>query len=509
MRALLAFASLLSLQATPTWAAHADPVKWADIQGWKALGLRWAEALDASGKPIAIYDLSYPSLADRLHVGRLAVPSESMIAQAVSDLRAARPALSAESAESAKTLDQAIAQLTTVHAVPAKLPKSWWKDIPWKRRVPSASDGSPLAFALADIDFDQATHRTKTFQKLLRKAETQQYDGEPIVGAQFLERMFFTREGEGAYDVELRADTLGTAALSRPTKIIDLREIRDGLYNELAWTAAGEALGEAASLISVPVLSALVGTAVSSVFEYQGLLRDQHVAMALEMINVAEDEDEDAPVFAAVARQDLLLGGESLTLADLSLSAIWRWLFHSPEKAWRMGLEGEIERSARAHRWLEDRGSSVESFDTRIAFATDHSGVRRLYSLARPKIIPSLGPHVAIDFSNPDAEARRRVAIETAQVAISFATSFIPWFGGVVSDAYSWCVADPMHGSVEWEARMTVELERYGAFDFELRTLENQRISPFEIPRAKALALAERRRAELGIITPEPTPPAP
>src|ERR1700733_6510086 len=41
------------------------------ISSWKAVGTRWAEALDASGNTLGIYDLSFPVFIGPIPVGQI------------------------------------------------------------------------------------------------------------------------------------------------------------------------------------------------------------------------------------------------------------------------------------------------------------------------------------------------------------------------------------------------------------------------------------------------------
>src|SRR4051812_11995070 len=67
----------LSLFSSTGYSTGKARVKFEDIKEWKHLSAVFAGGLDAKGKLLAIYDLTFPTLMDRMEIGFLDVSKDN------------------------------------------------------------------------------------------------------------------------------------------------------------------------------------------------------------------------------------------------------------------------------------------------------------------------------------------------------------------------------------------------------------------------------------------------
>ncbi|MBI3542841.1 MAG: hypothetical protein HY075_06150 [Deltaproteobacteria bacterium] len=474
---------------------------WNDIKGWRLLGVRWAAALDDHGEILAIYDLSL-STAGPVGILRLGtVGGPGFTLSAVRDALAGQPERGAEKAV------KKLSRLTREKLETNLLAPDWFKKIPWNAGAldrfgalgllgaAGTLEAAPARFTLADVDYQEATVSPTLFRKCTSWLARYGID---------FSRLAFQAREDGGYDMLLLPVEASSSAKAHPVLIADLRTLHAGFLQAVQRTILSGVLILAIGTIPIPVLSALISTAVGRYLTYTGDVLDLHREAAREMVSAAEEKTRRFSAFDPLTPEERRRTGVSLYLAQASIISIWNWVFRGAETAWRDTLKDDVGRAFDARRWLDGHHEAAELLNPRYGLTSDARGTRRLYLLAHTRLFQSWRPAVAIDYSAPMRPVYIRVAVETSSVIVSFASSFIPWVGGLVSTAFDLAVRNPVQYTKDWEARLSAHLEerqRTGGENWalELGWLARQRVNPLELSPEQSAELIARQKKDLGL----------
>src|SRR5690606_34406540 len=124
------------------------------------------------------------------------------------------------------------------------------------------------------------------------------------------------------------------------------------LYREIAWSLYQKAISFAVDQIpTVPVVSALIGTAMDRYFTYRSMLVKSHNAMAYEMLNSAAN-GEPISGFDSLSEEDGVHAAVSMILAEAGVFSAWKWIFKKPSSKWRGTRKDENKQGEKSLNWL-------------------------------------------------------------------------------------------------------------------------------------------------------------
>lgn len=477
-------------------------VRFTDVKAWKPLGHRWAGALNDKGEMIAIYDLAYPDFLSKFPFSVIGGRSikKTEIVQTIWDAKF-NPEIDK------KVADKAIADLRTLSSGPiddGAFPTNWWKSIPWKNMKRAATNDEPATFRLSDINLRSTikSKDLKKFDEAIKGIEEALNTAEGTgAGDHFLERFEFTRVASGTFQVQYL--NLGNArAVSQPRKIADLSSTKVEFYNSMKLELAKQVIDYATGLITVPVLNAIVDTAVSRFFHFHKLVMSGHQNMVLELIRTMEENG--SPLMASMTESEKLKAIEALSFAQTSLLMSWKWIWKKPVDEWRKAVQKDETEAKAGMEWLSKHNMQVAQLNNRFAFSMDPATqVKKLLLMAKDAPNSKTGPVVAIDYSRPNTPYQYRVFIEAMSAAVNFGTKFItiPLVGSAIKKAYTYVVERPLDNAKIWESRLAVHLEARTGEDHSatLATLDHQRVNPLFQSREKMTALIMARKQMLGL----------
>ncbi|MBI3557775.1 MAG: hypothetical protein HY074_16060 [Deltaproteobacteria bacterium] len=490
------------VQDLPNFNSLSPPTRWSDVRGWRPLGGRWAAALDAHGAVIAIYDLSVTEnivTADWVHLGIVGGPTFNL----KTVVAALRPMQS--EGRPPKKLAQALKKLTKEtpsHLEADLMPADWFEHVPWtesaRRNFAAAglvADQAPSSFRLSDLDYAAVAISPTLFRKAIQYLKRFNID---------LTQIQYVRRADGGYDLLVRGAAQSAADLGRPMKIADLNSVSSGFWETIRWNIAGSVIGFAVGLIPVPVVSALIGTALDRFLTFEGDVRDLHREAAREMIATAEQDGGPFSAFASLTPNERKRAGISMFISNASIVSTWNWIFKGGEKSWRDNMRDDEKRAVDARGWLTKHGETLTPLNTRYAFGQTASGQRRLYLLARASLWGRHHPTDAINYGQPNLHVAERIAVESASIIVDFGSHFIPYVGGIVSTAFDQALRGPVQYTKALESRLGGLLEEHMRiahedWSYELATIDRQRVNPLESSRAAATNLVAQQRKRLGI----------
>lgn len=417
---------------------------------WKTLGTRWAMETDAAGAVTSIVDLSYGGLLGRIAFGHV---------------NPRGPGLAREA-----------------------LVEGWWRQVPWKAaagvRMAGSGQGAPRSFALADIDWDRASRDPRRFGAIVGRWNRN------FAPAMF-ESIRFERAADGGYDLVWQPSAPGMAA---PLRVVDLKSISRNLWRTLGRQLLEFGIGEAADLIAIPVVQALLGTALDRFFHAYDLLRDTRNEALGEVL-------EDAPPGFELDAPTRERAGMALLYAETPILLSFEWLWQRPARQWADRQRLELATAADARGWLARH--AVASRPLSAFFDEEAGGQLDLSGGPAPWLATRAEPETGFDPAAPHAIFDRRVAIDLAVAGVDFVTDWLPWWaGGVIFDAYKLAVEVPEDARRKWEARLGARLEdrqsRLGeSWEPVLERLTWQQENGFELSRSDARKLIALRRAEI------------
>ncbi len=497
--------------------AEADNcVQWEEIRGWRNLGPRWAGGLDQSGRLIALYDLSYPTIQDRIPLGALdfVLANYDTVLGLLRQARGQMVSISGdnEKTEEYKKATEAIQAMEEIKKDSEKnklmqagsiLPANWWKEIPWKQSLKIRSDAAaPTHFFLSDVNYRAVVKDWARFDQLMQK-----------LGADFLDRMEFVLNSHGGYDFYWSPQRSNRVisdlpAPSQPLKIADLRSPHCGIQEGMLQSTFASLLGQVIGQISLPVVAGFIQMAGGQWMDFQAELRRAHQAMALEMLESVEEDTSSSSPFSTLSAPEREAFGSYLMYSQSSKLTAWLWYFKSPVTTWAKQKEAANSQAGNSESYLLNHDQSINRLNLRFGVGTDSQSVKRLYLLAAPRYWNIFSPVVAIDYGHPNRIRNERALVEAGHSLVKFLEAFvtIPFVGRIASSAYDYLIEGPMHAGQYWEARLSAHLlletppnGTQSNWDYELDLIRQQMINPFEETRENQIRLIQGRREAFGI----------
>ncbi len=483
-------------------------VDWEEIAALRRMGTRWAAGVDAAGRVLAIYDLSFPDPRGRIDLGR--VGRSRMTGEGWSEARSIARELQGAEPEADGEVEPKGSRVTAPEIDVDPWPEGWWKDLPWKEGRKGAEE--PSSFRLSELDWDRLIdagaksaegsraneRRAQLDQALALLRSVRESGGRgAALEADFLERFGWERRADGSgYELFYDAPAAEESRVTRPKKIADLRHKTTLMWEALAWDSVDNALDLLVGIVPIPWVSAILGAAVNRFFLYREHLYHLHQEMAREMLVQADEGGSFAP-FAVLSAEDREKSIESLQLSDSSLSSVWRWIFRGPLKAWTKSLERDAKRARQTRQWLAARGEQLRELNDRFGVGQEPSGRKRLYLLARSRLSKRCRPSAAVNYARLVHRRALRWGLEGVSAALDFGSRFIPWVGSLAFQAYYYGIEKPVKTTERWEARLIAHLEQRHAggenWSYELKLLDGQAVSPFEASREAAFELVRQR----------------
>jgi hypothetical protein len=486
--------------------ASKGPSKWEDIKSWKSVGNRFAAAYDINKNLIAIYDLSYPGFFGRVALGEVGTPDVSSDVMSQAFNGAVGDIDSSDLSDGAKSAILALGSAPQTVLGTQVFPANWWKSIPWVQTAPS---DEPDQFKITDLDLKKLKIGSSIVSGLrnLFQAVLDDQDGVAALSdTQILEAFEFVHMPSGGYQLAWSDPRTASKAVSNPRKLLDFNDAKSGLYRNIEVQAIVSGLSEATNLIPIPVVGALVSTAISRVGRYHVMIQTEHLEMLHEVaIESTEGSITDAVIaaFNSAETSDLI---NSFELARVSAFDSWKWIFGSPLSAWNKEESADATCSTASHEWFEAHDDVINDLNSRFSVVITQQGQRSLYlnSNTCPKTSTATkGPMVSINYDSPDQIAKHRILLESVGVGVEFASHFVPYAGFIIQEAYTLLVQNKLDNAQIWEARLMQHLEQrpdpQGTWNFEFSTLQNQRMNPFEISHQQMLDLVAARSAALGL----------
>lgn len=383
------------------------------------------------------------------------------------------------------------------------LPANWWKEIPWKQSLKIRSDAAaPTHFFLSDVNYRAVVKDWARFDQLMQK-----------LGPDLLDRMEFVQNSHGGYDFywSPQRSNLVISDIpvpSQPLKVADLRSPHCGIQESMLQSVFADLLSQVIGQVTLPVIAGFIQMAGGQWMDFQAELRRVHQAMALEMLQIAEEDTSSSSPFSALSTPEREAIASYLMYSQSSKLTAWFWYFKNPVKAWAKQKQAESSQAGNSESYLLNHGQSIHRFNSRFGVGTDSQSVKRLYLLAAPRYWNIFSPVVAIDYNQPNRIRNERVLIEAGHSLVQFLEGFvtIPFVGRIASSAYGYLIKGPMHADQYWEARLSAQLlletppnGTQSNWDYELDLIRQQMINPFEETRENQIHLIQGRREALGI----------
>jgi len=511
-------------EVVSTQASDAQAVKF------KALGHRWAASMDAQGKILAIYDLSFANIRARLHLGHASdrEANAKLVAQMLKD--------SAEGSESGdlKILEKALKKLEgkgeTNNSVFAA---GWHKLVSWNDKSSQNTSNAPESFNLNDINLSALVDE-KDMNELEQKIDEAVYSVDKVKFSfkEFLKQFVYEKQPDGSYEMYFvpNSTEVGLGAITKAKKVADLVSIKAPYYQTLKWNIVKSGVSKLVGMIKVPVVSTILDLAVKKYFDLTDQMIVAHNLMVIEMIDAAKSNEQFAS-FKQLSSTDLDLTTKSVIYNLSGMFGIVKYMFKSPMSSYDKMMKDQKRIEIASSAWFKSNNISLTELSSRFAIGVDSQSNKNLFLNAREcrlKLIGGMvssneyvdsvdseadkaayncakrGPTVSINYQKPEAERTRRIAVESIGMIVNFASQFIPTFGSVVDKAYDYFLVKPIMLTKEWESRLMAHLEdRMMNSDenrsMELDTLFGQRLNPRELNRVDTEKLIKQRQAEMGI----------
>ncbi len=513
-----------------------DQAKASDAIKWVGVGKRWAATVDASGKYLAVYDLSYSNLLTRLHLGRCG--KNEFTSKDVKD------ALNSESdglnSSDEKILNKALKQLSEETAFSQNgLPENWWKSISWENESISKSQDAPSVFNLGEIKLsDHLNSNDLSDMEAMANEGTMTTEKFRFNVRAFLKQFVFEKQPDGSYEMYFVPNTDlqdPEAKASMPKKMIDFKSPKAPMYSIMAWKAVQSLVNQIIKKVNLPVIGSVFELAVGKYFDYQDQMLTAHQLMVVEQI-VAAVNEESFSSFTLFSPDELIVATKSVSYSMSGMFGLVKWWFKNPLKEFDKMLEDEIIFEQASRQWFADHKTSLIEWAPRFMVGENIDHNKYVYLTSREcrfKMIGGLtpnleaasndesfssleadkkkpytcgknGPKVSINYQNLKKETERREHLKRLGTFLDYTSGMIPMFGSVVNFAYGYFVLKPIELTQEWEARLMNHLEervlkRSENRDAELDTLYSQRLNPRELSREGEEKLIKMRRHDLGI----------
>ena len=474
-----------------------QPSKWSDVKSWQPVGNRFATAYGDDGQLLALYDLSYPSLWKKVSLGVIGSPMigpstlidtwNQGLATATDVPPAIMDAINALGSIPKDVMSQDL------------FPKDWWKSVPWVNGTHFV-DIAPQSFRLTDMNLSQLNlggGLVSTLRQLYSNITdvTDNLSDQDVLGA-----FRFVQARDGGYEIQWDYPTRACSldfSVSKPRKLLDFKNTRGGLYENLRFQLLEVALSQGADYIPIPVVQAVVATAISRLAHYYQMTVVEHLEMLHQLFLDGSD-----PVLNNMSDDDHGSFIEAFELTRTTPDSGWEWIFSSTDSVWNKGLTSDANTAEASRSWLRAHGNALWEFNPQFMLATDAQNQRFLYLASQQAPKNNSGPIVSIDYQNEAKVIDERIFMQLVDVGVEFASHFVPTAGSLVGMAYNYLVENRIDATQYWEARLVQHLEQRpdaSQWQSELAVLEAQRINPFEINRTEMNQLIADRRKLIGL----------
>lgn len=407
--------------------AGTHPSSWSDVKNWKPLGRRFAGAYDGNGTLIAVYDLSYPNFQNPISIGTISRTSQDSSVLLTRFNLAAQNLNESELGSDVKAKIAALGAIPTAVANAAVLGEGWWKALPWKLKT--LRQAEPDFFRLTDLEQADLKIGAPLIQGLRNLFQIVLEDTGALNGLadeEILNSFQFVREPNGGFKLQWN-DPRGIANPLRPRKLLDFANTHQGFYDHIKLEAISAGLSEAITLIPVPVVEALLATAVSRVARYARLTETEHLEMLHELaIESSESSLQDA-VLDAMSATDQNKLTSAFEWSRVTPIDVWKWIFQNPDKNWAKDANSTRACATQTRQWLQDQGEVLTHLNDRFEVGVSLQSEKALYLEADVCARGNREPTVSIDYSSPKSVARERFVTEWVGVSLEFdLTSFRP-----------------------------------------------------------------------------------
>lgn len=493
-----------------------NEVEWKDIASWQLLESRWALALDATGKTLAIYDLSFPSLQDRIELATIGkkINSTNPTQELLQEAKKYSNLFNQEERDALKSLNEEIQNLKTDPLLSSssfneqELSKAW-NALPLNSGVQRSTENE---IRLTDINWSKVMKDPSEMESLFTEVvsdlnEEVSVSGTGIDRKVIAQSLLFRKQGKEVHviwDPPVRLQTL-----SRPKKLVDLRWTPAGFKEGLYWQALETGLDKVADLIQAPFLAGIIKTGLDRFFHYHKMLYRVHQNQMLEYLNDIYDQDLGIPgVFDPhhLSFEEKKLGLEAIIFSQTSLSSVYKWLWRKPFQEFLKDEEKSRENFTKNLNWYESRSIQNTYFGYRFAFRDSQQDLPQENSwIVTPgsKALRSSAKDdssiLAFNPEKPDQIFKTRLVREIITIGIVFSTHFMPGVGGPIRTAYKKVFQSPIDQQVGYEARLFTHLEKTAPNELILRTLFRGRVNPLVLDLERSAELIRLRRADLGI----------
>jgi hypothetical protein len=449
-------------------------------------GQRWVVDVDKDSHVTAVYDLSYPSFLTQISLGIISPDAFDY--------------------EKVKKKIETIAGSMNVQSV-ATFPKSKmkWNSIPWKKKKRDliAAQGILTSFKLNDIDLDEAVTDRSKFRQHISEANERYRNLEIGKNSEsVLDAFEFRKNTNGDFEIFWMPSPQNSYDLGR--KIADLVSVKAGYYEMLELSALRTALGAATGLIPIPLVSALVGTAVDRFFYYYFQLYQSHQEMFLEMLATAEQDSHLSAFKRILNQEDRTQAASYIVLSNFTAFDFFKNIFFpkSAAERWRDKLSDYREYSNLSNEWLSGHQVEFKELGSRFAQGFENSKERYLYLSSRSAPRKIAGPYIGYDHFNPDTIVLRRFGEALLSLEVSFVANSMSFVGTGLQQIYKWTVESEIENSKFAESRLLATLEERQVelgedWSTVLSTLPAQQANPMELSWDEQLKLLQARKRKL------------
>lgn len=443
------------------------PSTFEGVREWKSLGSSWALGFDKKHRPLAIFDLSYSDPQTRIFLACIDFKCANTlrVTELIEEQKRALGGPAHFATEATPDLEafaqlEAEARSNPDNQKDSFLPKNWWKTVPWKKTgalsLLANSDAPPAQFRLSDIDFNELTgNQIQKFRKNLRHLL-----GKP----EGLQHFEFVGDATGGYRLYWNPGTLGGGALppAPPYKLADIRCPSCALAEHFTPELIENLVQELIGMIPVPVVSALLSTALGEWTHLRHEMTVFHQQRLLEML-AATDEGNSPSLpaaalapFSEVSQEARNAAAAYIVYAQSSIRDVGRWLLQDPIDLWKKQEAAARIQADQTIDYLKRKGYSLRFLNSRNTLATNATQESWIFPLSTNRYWNIVPPFAAIDYPKPMRLVVERMSIEAAHVFVSILGRLIPipGVGTVISQIYERIVHSQMHAVEHFEAML-------------------------------------------------------
>jgi hypothetical protein len=492
-------------------------VKFKDVKKWRAAGEEHAAGYDASGKLLAIYDLSYQSTLSGEFIGRSILGTIGVgdinlreliriltkaLRQKQSDIEFSGDGQSGPmTKDNLKKAAKVLQKIDETYGdLKSPLTGEWWKQIPIKKDIKGNLLTDPqVSFKLSDIDFDSFMSTTQrwSFHRKLKKVQKDIGEIFDIDASHLLDQLSFQRNAQGHYDLRL-LPVSSLAPNEQPDKVVDLVRYQSSFGYALLYLVIKEGLMNVSSAIPQPVVAAIVRYAVVRWFELYEEQISFHRFRAFEYVNAAERE-EPSP-FAFMSPQERAKAGVYILSHE---SSIFHTIFKKRDEAYFYdSIKTELMTVRKNTEWTTARNLTLTSISSLFYYGDDAKTPDMDYMLSmggHPRFPKQ--PFIAVNYNKPQAERLKRNLLKSLYDILQAVPMPFPGMSALLSMIYDILIMDDIRDAMRWEARLvsTLNMSKTKDYSKEIELIYSQRVNPFEFDHDEEKVFVQRSKAYLGL----------